>query len=383
MPDQVIAPNGYHEAVAEGYGFFKAMAASDGMAIAPPAAAVNTDDHGSGYSAFMHKQAELTNYLYSVVLQGDIDDAAEELLLLQLFRHFEREWTAEIANRKAYKGLAEERAGKLKARFGEEHIPDTDSGGNQLRDVDELVHDWHRATSLLTEALVQKRLHGVAHVRAALAQKAAPVLDEDGNFVMVKARDEAGRFRFDEDSQPVMVPKTAPLTCRERLKRAREEAERVRYEVAELPPNHNQYFWARIESLQIDIDNNFDVQLGIPVRDYTDVKARLLSGIPFHQLIDQFPWAFQELYARVRVSLKGKDWRDYLTTNQIQQWPYDRRPPKGKNGIMDNMKDFFGGGGEDDEDQPDTVEEDQRPNKRRNWGGGKNNKKQRSQGRRR
>ena len=380
MTTEIAVPNGWHDLVGESYGLFSDLN-FNGVEIPVPQG-TGKEGHGDTYSAFMHKQAELTNFLYSVVLQGDIDDAAEELLLLQLFRHFEREWTAEIANRKAYRGLAEERAGKLKARFGEEQIPDTDSGGNQLRDVDELVHDWHRATSLLTEALVQKRLHGLAHVRAALAQKAAPVLDEDGNFVMVKARDEAGRFRFDEDSQPVMVPKTAPLTCRERLKRAREEAERVRYEVAELPPNHNQYFWARIECLQIDIDNNFDVQLGIPVRDYTDVKAKLLSGIPFHQLIDQFPWAFQELYARVRVSLKGKDWRDYLTTNQIQQWPYDRRPPKGKNGIMDNMKDFFGGG-EDDEDQPDTVEEDQRPNKRGKNRGKNNKNQQRNQGRRR
>ena len=292
-----------------------------------------TETGGSSYSDFPHKMAELLRTIRGVVMHAKFEDRREKLLCLRLYRIFERDWTAEVTNRQALIDEAEKRAGDWKVKMAQEAQSDVNPEGTPPDTVQELLRQWNTCASFLAEAYVQKKQHGLAHVRRVLRQER----EIDGRTVIRTARD--------------------------RLDEAREDMEKVRFSASALPPAHAQYFWASLQSLRLSIERNVDLALGIPVVDYTDVKKDLANGANLQSVIDRMPWAFREIDDRVFMSLTDGEIWDFLTTNQIQQWPYDRRPPRqGKRGFLG----FGPRGDEDDEDEDDNKDYDERtPDRRR------------------
>ena len=320
------AVNGQREAP-KGYKDFESMNFMG--RIERPKAPPGESGSGSSYSDFPHKQAALANTIRGVVLRGGAQDEKSKLLHLRLLRIFEKDWTSECTNRDAHIKRADAWAESWAKKMRAEPVPEKDENGTPIPTVDDLLRQWNTSAAFLAEAYVQKKLHGLPHVRETLR--------EEVNGTMV--------------------------TAREKLDLARKQMEEVRFKAATLPPAHNQYFWSRILALRISIDRNVDLALGIPVVDFTEVKQKIAEGIDIDLVIDEMPWAYRELEDRVFNSLDGDLMREYLAILQIQQWPYDRRPPKPK------KRGMFGLGRGDDEDEaPDEEEEeyDERGPKRRN-----------------
>ena len=195
--------------------------------------------------------------------------------------------------------------------------------------MDELLSSWNTDANLLAEAYVYKRKHGLNALRAQLLVVDEVETEIDGHTVVVR---------------------TVRETARDRLDAARKRIDDVRFQASALPPARLQYFWCKVQAYKLSLERNVDLALDRPVADYTDVKQALAKGLNIHLAIWDMPWAYKELYARVFGSMAdGKTMRDYLTTIQIQQWPYDRRPPRPKGkGLLGLM-----GRGDEDEDEED------------------------------
>lgn len=306
--------------------------------VTKPKAAPSNNGNSDQYSAFVHRQGELLGTLYGVIMWGNTDPGKPQLLLQRLFRSFEREWTAVCTNRDGYITLYNNMAKDWTKYFNQEPLPIDPESGDPLPSADELLTEWNTQANTLAEAYVQKKKHGLYYVREALLQVEERDVERDGKTV---------------------TERRTVATARTRLDAARHRMEEVRFEAAKLPPARQQYFWCKLQAYRLAIDRNVDIALGIPVVDYTKVKNELIEGRSIHLAIWDMPWAYRELYGRVFGSMAdGDTMRDFLTTNQIQQWPYDRRPPKqnGK-GLLGLLK-----RGDDDEDDED---DDRSPAQRR------------------
>ena len=346
MTTPIAEPNGYQDAVQQGYAMFGHLD-WDGVEVPVPKPEGSDRGDANSYSAFQHREARLSEGLYGVIMEADIDDPPAKLLMLKLFRAFQREWSAPLCNRDYHIARLTAQAEKHRARCGNEDLPDSDSEGNPLRAAGDLVLDWHRATSFLAEAVIQEQLHGLDHVRASLSRR-FPGEDDHGN--------------------PVVRIETA----RDRLDEARAQLERVRYEATELPPEHHNYFRCSILALAMEISRNTDQELGIPVVDYTEVKAQLLDGVLVERVSDKLPWAYQEFYARARAAAPdGATFREYKATLATGQWPHDRRPLKPKQGVLERLL----GQQEDGEEEEEPETDDRNAKQRRQEKGRQRNRR--------
>ena len=274
------------------------------------------------YSAFAHKQAEVLHTLKGLVMMAEFENEKERLLVLRLFRIFERDWTAPINNRTA--GILEAEAGADKWR---QRMAADDAAVEGTPDADDLLAQWSTGAKMLAEALVQKRLHGLQHVRATLRKETIdPIL---------------------------LVPRVR--TARELLDQCREDMRQARYQAASLPPAASEYFWNRVTALQISIERSTDIALGIPVVDYLQVKEDLARGVHVALVADRMPWSYQEIADRAFSSMGGS-FLEYLSIWQIGMWPWDRQKPKAKRGLFG-----FGPKDEDEDQGGDEDYEDSQP----------------------
>ena len=317
-----------HKNGEQGYTGFKDMNFM-GTRVDNPRRPESDSSGSSEYSAFPHKQSELLRTLYGVIMEGNIDDRAHQQLLLRLFRIFEREWSAPVCNRNGLIARYETWAAEWQKQFASEPVRTENTYGKPIPSVDELLSSWNTNANLLAEAYVYKRKHGLNALRAQLLVVDEEETEVDGRTVVRAVRE----------------------TARDQLDAARKQIDDVRFGAAALPPARQQYFWCKVQAYKLSIERNIDLALDRPVADYTDVKQALAKGLNIHLAIWDMPWAYKELYARVFGSMAdGKTMRDYLTTIQIQQWPYDRRPPRPKGrGLLGLM----GRGDEEEEEEED------------------------------
>lgn len=105
----------------------------------------------------------------------------------------------------------------------------------------------------------------------------------------------------------------------ERVEKIRRDTE---FLAALLPPEENGYFWCRLRQMSIIRERSYDIAMGYPVHDYSDVIQKLNDGSSIHDLAHQLDWSFQNAYRRVMGSmLDGKEFRLTMTAMIAQQVP--------------------------------------------------------------
>ena len=284
------------------------------------------------FNRFIFLQAEFQQQNPLGVLSlGRIKDPHELRLMDILQAMFLLDFNAEVTNRKGLRDEADKTANFWKGKFGDETVHEETKDGTPVPSVEDLLEQWHSAAAFMARVAIEESLHGLRAVE---------------------------RYR------------RSFIAARE----SRQEAE---FNAAILPPARNKYFWATIRSYQLMLEENEDVALGRPIRDYTDVKKKLADSVSVHRLLGDMPWPYQMMHARVFASVAdGDTLRDYYATLFTHTWPYDRRPkkePKGLAKFFDRRDD------DDDEEEPsrrrDEEEEKQAQKKgmfgRRNGNGGK------------
>ena len=157
----------------------------------------------------------------------------------------------------------------------------------------------------------------------------------------------------------------------------------VRMEAAKLPPADKQFFDCRTRQYQIMDERSFDLAMGYPIHDFTDLKTRLVDGADVHDLVQEMPWPWKESYSVANGSMMdGVAHRQQLMALNAQQLPQQQQmnpwgmaPPWMMNGPQGQDED------EDDEDgKPDkrkallgffggNKSKEPKPIRRRNRGG--------------
>lgn len=105
-----------------------------------------------------------------------------------------------------------------------------------------------------------------------------------------------------------------------------EKIERIRrhteFMAALLPPAENAYFWCRVNQMGIIRERSYDVAMGFPIQDYSDVLEQINAGKNIHDLAHRLDWSFDNAYRRIAGSmLEGTEFRTTLTAMYAQQVP--------------------------------------------------------------
>ncbi len=96
----------------------------------------------------------------------------------------------------------------------------------------------------------------------------------------------------------------------------------VEMRASKLSPPENMLFWCRVRQYKIMRERAFDLAMGYPVHDFTEVKRELAAGRDIHDLAHRMSWAFLVGYNRVLASmLDGKEYRMLLMAMIAGQIP--------------------------------------------------------------
>ena len=105
----------------------------------------------------------------------------------------------------------------------------------------------------------------------------------------------------------------------ERIERIRRDTE---FLASVLPPAENAYFWCRIRQQGIIRERSYDVAMGFPIQDYSDVLEQINASKNIHDLAHHLDWSFDNAYRRITGSmLEGTEFRTTLTAMIAQQVP--------------------------------------------------------------
>ena len=106
-----------------------------------------------------------------------------------------------------------------------------------------------------------------------------------------------------------------------------EERRQVEMEASRLPAAENMFFRCRLLQYQIMRERTFDLAMGWPTADYTDLKEKLADGGDIHDHIMGMIWAFKEGYQRIEGSMMdGESHRMQMIAMNAQQVPQPQWP---------------------------------------------------------
>ena len=77
----------------------------------------------------------------------------------------------------------------------------------------------------------------------------------------------------------------------------KERRDKAEMEATELSPPEYQLFWRRLRQYQITRERAYDLALGFPTLDVTELKQQLAEGGNVHDLVPKMLWAFKEAYS--------------------------------------------------------------------------------------
>ena len=274
-------------------------------------------DGGNQFSQFLFQQSAMQEDLFGFLTLGHIVNPLELELVKRLYVISLRDWNADAHNREGRyqeeERLATEWSGKM---VNLSQV--VDDQGDPVKTEEDLLHEWHVNFAFMSQVKIQKKKFGLAAVQEHKA-------------------------RFDG--------------CR----RAKDAIE---FEAALLPPANYQYFWHRVRQYQVMTERTEDLALGVPTRDYTEVKKKLAGGVSIHKVIYEMPWACRRLYGRVMASLADGDTiRRHFAILYTREWPVEERAPDPKKGSISFGKRKDRG---DDDDDDDDKDRNRNRNRRRN-----------------
>ena len=151
----------------------------------------------------------------------------------------------------------------------------------------------------------------------------------------------------------------------EQYDRMEDRRREVEMEASMLWPAENMLFWCRVRQYKIMRERAFDLALGYPVHDFSEVKRELAEGRDIHDLAHRMPWAFLAGYNRVMGSmLDGTEHRMLMMAMIAGQIPAQQpqlpwgMPPGYWNGQQPGQNGMPPGQG--DGQQGDDQEQDKR-----------------------
>ena len=105
------------------------------------------------------------------------------------------------------------------------------------------------------------------------------------------------------------------------------QREAVEMEASTLPPAENMLFWCRVRQYRIMRERAYDLAMGYPIHDFTEVKREISEGRDIHDLVHRMPWPFREAYQLVTGSmLDGEAHRTLLMAMIAGQLPPQPMP---------------------------------------------------------
>ena len=94
-----------------------------------------------------------------------------------------------------------------------------------------------------------------------------------------------------------------------------------------LKPAEYQIFWCRVRQLKIMRERAYDLAMGYPTEDFTDVKRKIAEGQNIHDLVQDMPWPFKESYLLCAASMSdGTAHREMIMAMIAGQLPAQQQP---------------------------------------------------------
>ena len=113
----------------------------------------------------------------------------------------------------------------------------------------------------------------------------------------------------------------------EKYSRMAKQRDEVQMGAAELPPAYNMLFWCRLRQYGIMRERAYDLAMGYPTHEFTDVKCEISEGHDIHDLVHRMPWPFRESYQLVTGSMMdGEAHRTLLMAMIAGQLPPQPMP---------------------------------------------------------
>lgn len=147
----------------------------------------------------------------------------------------------------------------------------------------------------------------------------------------------------------------------DRYERAEARQRTTEFVAAMLPPAENAYFWCRVRQMGIVRERSYDIAMGFPIHDYSDVVDLIGSGKDIHDLAHLMDWSFDNAYRRVQGSMSdGQDHRMMVISMLAQQIPLSPQLMQMMNAPPPGYWQGYGGG------QPEGQQpgEEQAPDRR-------------------
>lgn len=238
-----------------------------------------------GYSQPISQISRMTEKLYGFARDAKVESHLEKTAIMGVFALNDLLFDAACVNRQARYEDAEADASRWEKLIAADRIKETkeDSDDKTEDKADDKADDVH---SLLTR-------WSEAH---AFMQQVGIVEEQRGIDAVVHLR---------EDYMA--------------KKQQRDDAEMG---ASRLPAAWNMFFWCRVQQYKIMRERSYDLSMGYPVVDYTELKRKIADGGNIHDLVEQMPWAYLEGYQRLTASLMdGEAHRTTLISLYAQTHP--------------------------------------------------------------
>ena len=106
-----------------------------------------------------------------------------------------------------------------------------------------------------------------------------------------------------------------------------QQLDEIRMEASKLPPAYNMLYLCRVRQFEIMRERTFDLSMGYPSHDLTDVKRKIAEGHDIHDLVPLMAWPFKEGYNLVMGSMMdGEAHRTLLSSMIAGQLPAQPMP---------------------------------------------------------
>ena len=235
-----------------------------------------------GYSQPITQISRLTQKLYGYMRDANVSDHLEQSATKGANALNDLIFDAPCVNRQERYDEEEERAKQWLRLISTN--PKTSDEDDDTPDIDDLLQRWSEADAFMLQARIVEEQRGV-------------------------------------EAAAHLYPRYA---------RMKEQRDAVQMEASEMPPAENMLFWCRVRQYKIMRERAYDLAMGYPTHDFTDVKAALSEGRDIHDLIPKLPWPFHASYQLIMGSMMdGEAHRTLLMAVIAGELPRQPMPPWG------------------------------------------------------
>ena len=239
-----------------------------------------------GYSAPINQHSRLTQKIYGYVRDGNLEGPLEQSSVRGAHSLNDLIFDAPCVNRDARYQEEERRIKELMPYLDRSPtdvgvIDDEEKPKKPKIDIDALLDRWSDADAFMRQALIVEEQRGI----------------------------EAAEHMYKEYKE----------------KSARRDE--VLMEASKLPPAYNAVFWCSVRKYEIIRERAYDLAMGYPTHDFTEVKREVAEGHDIHEFVHRMAWPFREGYHLVMGSgMDGKSHRELLMAMVAGQLPAQMPP---------------------------------------------------------